>query len=335
MRPFGHTDFDRAFQPGTVFCCPQRGRYAVKQEQVAELVAPSGRLIACDPCNVDPDSRKWGDAVPFSRTVPPGKYPVILSVADDSKSDHGGVACAMVRFREEKIGGWEMAVLPGQDPATLPLGRFFGFGVDTGMACFIDAATTEKLTKDIYDRLLLDELPKALYYDFSRGRKGKDGVGLTVDSESGGNLVAFSSGYGDGSYVSYWGIGASGEPSCLVTDFGILVEFLESKATFQLRDCIGRQLFHLDLQRIGLVVRILLVDSPTEHHLRMEMEGGSCKAIITNAGKEYSSDRLGYRVIGGIGMYDFRFEEHLQPDATLTLEYGMGVQALEVEAAAD
>ena len=121
----------------------------------------------------------------------------------------------------------------------------------------------------------------------------------------------------------------------MVTDFGILVEFLQGRATFRLRDSIGRQLFHPDLQRIGLVIRILLVESPTEHRLRMEMEGGSCKAIIANAGKEYSSDRLGYRVIRGIGMYDFRFEEPLQPDATLTLEYGMGVQALEITEAPD
>lgn len=329
MRPFGHTDFDRAFQPGTVFRCSQRGRFAVRQEQVAELVAPSGRLIACDPCNLDSESFRRGHTGPFVRTVPAGKYPVILCIAD-APSGHGGVACAMVRFREERTTVWEMAVLPGQDPATLPLGEFFGYGVDTGMGCFIDAATAGKLTKDNHDRLLIDELPDALCPSLSSGQKGKDGVGLSVDRESGGNLVAFSSGYGDGGYVSYWGIGASGEPCCLVTDFGILVELLQGQSTFRLHEGIGRQLSHPDLQRIGVIVRILPLGGTTDHRLRVEMEGGGCKAVIANAGKEYSSDRLHYIVRGGIGTYDFQFDEPLQPDATLTLEYGLGVQALEV-----
>lgn len=334
MRPFGHTDFERAFLPGTVFHCSQRGRFTVRQEEIAELVASSGRLIACDPCNLHPTFRN-SFAVPFVRIVPAGKYPVILCIADAPESGLGGVACAMIRFRKEKVVAWEMALQPGQDPATLPLGKFFGYGVDTGMGCFIDADTAEKFTKDDHDRLLIDELPNVLHGDYSSGRKGQNGVGLTVDPESGGNLVAFSSGYGDGAYVSYWGVGATGEPCCLVTDFGILVEFLEGKASFPLCDCVGRQFSHPDLQRIGVIVRILPLGSQAENRLRVEMEGGGCKVVIANAGKVYSSDRLPYCVRGAIGTYDFLFDESLQSDATLTLEYGMGVQALEVVESAD
>ena len=36
-----------------------------------------------------------------------------------------------------------------------------------------------------------------------------------------GNLIAFSSGYGDGLYATYAGFDADGEVSAVVTDFGI------------------------------------------------------------------------------------------------------------------
>jgi hypothetical protein len=36
-----------------------------------------------------------------------------------------------------------------------------------------------------------------------------------------GSIAAFSSGYGDGYYASYFGLNATGAPAALVTDFGI------------------------------------------------------------------------------------------------------------------
>jgi hypothetical protein len=38
------------------------------------------------------------------------------------------------------------------------------------------------------------------------------------------NIVAFSSGYGDGIYASYVGWDAAGDPVCVVTDFGVIGE---------------------------------------------------------------------------------------------------------------
>ena len=36
------------------------------------------------------------------------------------------------------------------------------------------------------------------------------------------NIICFSSGWGDGSYASYFGFDADGRPSALVTDFAVL-----------------------------------------------------------------------------------------------------------------
>jgi hypothetical protein len=45
---------------------------------------------------------------------------------------------------------------------------------------------------------------------------------LIVDEATGANVIAFSSGYGDGSYPSYWGHDLTGQRVALVTDFVVL-----------------------------------------------------------------------------------------------------------------
>jgi hypothetical protein len=44
---------------------------------------------------------------------------------------------------------------------------------------------------------------------------------IELDPDSGANIVAFSTGVGDGRYASYFGLGESGEVVCLVTDFSL------------------------------------------------------------------------------------------------------------------
>jgi hypothetical protein len=39
--------------------------------------------------------------------------------------------------------------------------------------------------------------------------------------DSGENLIAFSSGWGDGFYASFWGIARDDSIACIVTDFGV------------------------------------------------------------------------------------------------------------------
>ncbi len=47
------------------------------------------------------------------------------------------------------------------------------------------------------------------------------GVNFCVDEATGANIIAFSSGWGDGCYASYWGYDADGKIACLITDFGV------------------------------------------------------------------------------------------------------------------
>ena len=43
-----------------------------------------------------------------------------------------------------------------------------------------------------------------------------------MDETTGVNIIAFSSGWGDGCYPSYWGYDAADQRVALVTDFGVL-----------------------------------------------------------------------------------------------------------------
>jgi hypothetical protein len=60
------------------------------------------------------------------------------------------------------------------------------------------------------------------------GYDKRPAASLCIDARSGGNLVAFRSGAGDGSYGVYVGYDASGAVAAFVTDFG-LIEALEAR----------------------------------------------------------------------------------------------------------
>jgi hypothetical protein len=88
-----------------------------------ELVLPKGRLIACDPFSVL-DGALDG---PFVQ-VPPGRYPVRVTLADVSGKRNGS------HVREAYV-----SLLLGGGPEVRRAFEF-SFGVDAGTACFVDAA---------------------------------------------------------------------------------------------------------------------------------------------------------------------------------------------------
>jgi Protein of unknown function (DUF4241) len=191
---------------------PVNGRASrLKLHALGELVLPTGRIVACDPFVFA------ADQPPFARGVAPGRYPVSVNVAHFE--DDARVAYAIVRLGDRPPVRWEMALLPGQDASTLEEGYFFGYGVDAGTGCFMDAEAAKLLdgrsteengyNEDLIDRMQATYVPTWSWLDFP------------LDPVTGANVVAFSSGWGDGSYPSYWGLDDAGTPVCLVTDFGL------------------------------------------------------------------------------------------------------------------
>ncbi|HEX8995390.1 MAG TPA: DUF4241 domain-containing protein [Ktedonobacterales bacterium] len=207
-----HTDFTLAFQDGARITDAEGTVATIRVQPLGELIAPTGALVACDPLTAF-------EPTPFARRIMPGRYVVIASLATDAEQDQR-IACVMVRLRDTPAVRWEMARLEGQDDVTLGEEEFFGYPVDAGVGCFMDAHAAVALdarydSDESYDEALIDALEanRADNWDYAN---------ITIDEASGANLIMFASGWGDGVYASYWGYDAQGNLACLVTDFCVV-----------------------------------------------------------------------------------------------------------------
>lgn len=227
LRPARRTDFRRALTPGASFEAAD-GLWHVRSVSAGELVLPSGRIIATDPCCLD----QPGNTSPFVRNVLPGRYLVWLILARKASDAPWAerVACMVLRLNAGPAVQWEPALRPGERLVDLPPGHFYGHGVDSGNACFVDAAAVAGLDP---------ALCRALYTHGVVGAHERAGwltrfVNVPIPGSSAANLIACSSGYGDGFYPSWWGIDEAGDPCALATDFFVLVEEIVSDGVYGL-----------------------------------------------------------------------------------------------------
>ncbi|TIO06647.1 MAG: DUF4241 domain-containing protein [Mesorhizobium sp.] len=175
---------------------------------IGELDLPTGEIIACDPLVSDVETPA------LSRKVEPGRYPVSLLEA------RGRVAAAVLRFSLGTPVRWELATVPGEDVAALKGDEVYGYPVDAGLGSFMDK-TAMALMSDEQDKLKYgDYYGEVLAAEFAPNRDR-----FVLHHPVAGNplnIAIFWSGWGDGSYPSFWGLDAAGEPLLLMTDFGVL-----------------------------------------------------------------------------------------------------------------
>ncbi|WP_418128610.1 DUF4241 domain-containing protein [Variovorax sp. 375MFSha3.1] len=186
----------------------------LQRQSCGSLQVTSGRIVACDPL-VQPERP------PFVRSVSGrGAFPAELL-------QHEGRHALAVLWLRDRRGlqpadlHWEPALLDGQSQNELGDDEFYGYPVDAGVGCFMDAdcaaAIAEREAREssanpdygsYYDDVLDEELGSkdmADHYPLGEG--------------SANNVLIFSSGWGDGSYPSFWALDAAREPVALVTDF--------------------------------------------------------------------------------------------------------------------
>jgi hypothetical protein len=179
------------------------------------LRMPSGQLIAADPACIEADER------PYTATVAPGGYPVLLSVvrwADDPGRSR--VAAAKLIVSDDPVASWEQALRPGEDVRHLGAGQFFGFGVDGGNACFCDvivAPAMERLVETFFSNAAAAPAMGQFFESLIT-----DDAAELGDLGSGANLIAFSSGWGDGAYPTWIGRTSTGDIACFVIDMQLL-----------------------------------------------------------------------------------------------------------------
>jgi hypothetical protein len=224
-------------QPSRLVTCPWwRTDVEVRERHVGDLVLPSGALIACDPLVF------LGRARPFVPSLRPGTYPVALGLLE------GEVAYARLDL-DDPTGGvhWQPARCEGEPFDDSPRGH----SVDSGTSCFVDAATAaaylaeetnefDAITEELTRRDLLNAGSAAWHaawqeLEQSRGFRDlltrlrqagyqeRDVAAVVTIGDGPGNVVAFSSGVGDGSYATHLGVDARGRTVCVLTDFGLLL----------------------------------------------------------------------------------------------------------------
>jgi hypothetical protein len=216
-------EFEPMFRPGTRYRWRDSPEAVIEVADAGMLYLATGRLVACDPF--------WGSAIerecdPFTVTVAPGRYPVALSRVRWDQTLHPSVsppvrrgAAAKLTIRDEPPVTWELALRPGEDPATLQSGEFFGFSVDSDKGCFLDASAVPAMS-----RFTVTDSPG----DFKLFRELREDAvtNVVVDRELGLNAVLFACGMGDGIYPVWVGRTAAGDPACFIADLELLSDSL-------------------------------------------------------------------------------------------------------------
>ena len=162
---------------------------------VGEVDFPTGQVIIADPlCYLhSEENRKILD-----RTIPIGKYEVELAILN-SKTISKRVAGARLKIKNDKIIRYEQT----QNKSS----NLNGFGVDAGLASFCDASVAEEYTKfysnnDYFIKLL----------------QGKQFIHWELPGTN-HKIAMFETGFGDGYYMSLYGLNEKDEVCELVIPF--------------------------------------------------------------------------------------------------------------------
>lgn len=194
-----------------------------------ELQLPNGRLSACDPfVGLDGVASSYLD-------VPPGTFPVTATIADVSEEQDGShlrEAYLTVRFADRPESKRRILRMTGDGTAEndLPPGEFYGFGVDAGTACFVDAAAAvigmpaDTLT---WDEDVFQPDDGGGWFDMMDDpdhlRAGLANVPLPLAPDA-ANIVLCHSGWGDGVYPVIGGYDADGALVAVHIDFMVIFD---------------------------------------------------------------------------------------------------------------
>jgi hypothetical protein len=181
-----------------------QGEIALTVVDAGTLLLPSGRLLACDPLfGLGADS--------YSRHFRPGEYAVHLSLAQFPDGGGCWISFARIQFGNRMARRWVATALPDEETSR--------FTVDSGTACVLDRRTARLLLRN------LERNPDFLERT-QPSLSGSDGdyswTNVVVDPSSGANVIAFSSGAGDGVFACYYRFDGRGRLADFVIDFDML-----------------------------------------------------------------------------------------------------------------
>ena len=189
--------------------------YTFKVHELDKLNLPSGDLVAADAITTP-------DRPAFDTRLPAGRYPVsiaikqILTKGKQGNTGNQRVAYAKLSITDKPVAQWLLATTCKPDPKHLDDDEYYGYPVDAGVGSFMDVRAS-KILCGIHDsgERIIAELERHDVESWSWAN-------FVVDPVGGLNVIVFSSGYGDGTYPTYYGLTNNGEIACVVTDFMIV-----------------------------------------------------------------------------------------------------------------
>lgn len=202
--------------------------YNLSKVHCGSLRLPSGKLVCCDPfADMDQTDNPYVN-------VPTGEYPVIVTLADvsdDLDGSHIREAYASIVFsNNEEVSRRCLEPTPSGDGKARMASHdeFYGFGVDAGTACFVDAESlTEGMPEaDIWYEELFETDEKDCWFnlmDDENIREGIANITLPLTKEN-NNLILFHSGWGDGYYPVIGGYDKDGNLVAIHIDFFVVKE---------------------------------------------------------------------------------------------------------------
>lgn len=191
------------------------GNITFTTHYLGELVLTSGKLVACDPL-------AFSNSESFQKPLPTGKYPVFLIVAHYPKNNDERVVYAMISISEQTPIKWELAICSDEELNSLSEDNILGYPVDSGVGCFMDLDAVQIIDDSIYyaystkTQDLIDQLQDELRKNYS---STWEWANMCINESTNLNIVAFSSGSGDGIYPTYFGYDSEDNIVNIVTEF--------------------------------------------------------------------------------------------------------------------
>ena len=209
-------DLDRLLTAGARYTA-EATELVMEPHAAGEVVLPTGQVVGCDPLTVDDGCE------PFTVRVPPGTYPLrawVAVIQQDGAKSQRRVAALQLVVCDEAVVRWEQALVAGQDPSALNGDEFYGYGVDTATGTLADVAAIRGLAGWDYERL--EDV--YIFPDVQEGPVPRGVVAAVTDEATGANVIAISTGWGDGTYPTFIGYAETGKVSSFVTDFMVVPE---------------------------------------------------------------------------------------------------------------
>ena len=174
---------------------------------IGNIKIPSGKIIACDPMNID----EYGIA--FTQSFPTGEFPVEVAVA--TMVDAEEIAFARIKFSEAPVERWEFALKPGEEALPIWGKKMRGYSTDSGTGVYLDETANKPLERDE-----VTDMDRGIYTEMEKNARG--GWRFAMYKYGQHNLAAHTTGFGDGFFATYIGYDAQGRPCRLLTDFGLV-----------------------------------------------------------------------------------------------------------------